>query len=88
MVLQQQFRHQLLELLILLAQLIDLAASGLSLGVTGQVCFAFLEEYFAPLVMHIGINVFAPTQLCDARFATQTFQQYLLSLRRFVSHRF
>ena len=52
-VLQQQFGHHLLELLVLLPQPLHLAAGGLAFRVARQPCFACFQEFFAPLVVQI-----------------------------------
>lgn len=52
-VLQQQFRHHLLELLVLLAQPRHFTTGRFAFGVARQPRFAGFQKFLAPFVVHI-----------------------------------
>jgi hypothetical protein len=71
---QAQLRHQLLQPLILLAQLTDFLRGRLSLRVPAHPPFAGLHEVLQPLVVDRGVNPLAPAQLRDRDLSPDPFQ--------------
>ena len=73
-ILQQDFGHRLLQLLVLLPQLGDFTRRRFPLRIPGQSFPSGLEKLLTPAVVQIRRNPFASAQGCDALFSSQPFQ--------------
>jgi hypothetical protein len=73
-VLERELGDQLLELADLIPQLRHIAAIGLALGIADQALLARIEELFAPGVVEVSGDAFAPAEFTNAGLATQAFE--------------
>jgi hypothetical protein len=71
---QTQFGYKLLELLVFFAEPSHLAATGLSESVALQTLLACLQKCFTPLIVHTRGNAFSATDVGDAVFTLEAFQ--------------
>jgi hypothetical protein len=71
---QTQFGYKLLELLVFFAKLRHFIAAGFSERIALQTLLACLQKRFAPLIVHTGSNAFSATDVGNAVFSLQAFQ--------------
>ena len=57
-----------------MAQVCDLGAGGLALGITQQAALAGLEELLRPVVVKVWADAFATAQLGDGLLTAEAFQ--------------
>jgi hypothetical protein len=73
-VFERQLRYQVLELVGFGPQLCHFPTGGLAQGVVQQSLLASFQKFFAPAVVKIRSDPFAPAQLADPTFPAQPLQ--------------